>query len=415
MLNSQTAPRLESLHKVIPPHNIGGSLQVAAAAFGLVLMQTSVALFELGLAARVGALALGFGFIVWGALRTASLLPRRFVTQLALVALLCALGFEALSALNEHLVFESKLIVFRAICYILIFCGALLGMAPPGRMDSYAGRYAATAIAVVVAIAAPLTWRSLQGYIIADGTRGSFEDSSPVALGFSGGTLAVAALAVALRSPRIADYVIGTAGFAGWVVICLQSGSRGSLLFLLLTTLLLSVAWIRFAWKRIGLLFAVAAALLTGVVAVDSALANQSAYVLERFEAILRMETDASLAGGAFSRAYLLQMNLNLPGLLIMGGESFDPATYPHNFAVEAAVRLGVWVGSVFLIGVLYLLWVQIGMLWRMESSIPLAVIISMGLFTFLNAQTNLMWELLRPLWFAVGIALGAILSRGRV
>lgn len=386
-------------------------MQIVLAAVGIVLMQTSVALFEFGFAARGTVLAVGLCFIVVGALQAASLISARLVTELTLIALTSAIGFEALSAFNEHLVFEPKLIAFRAICYALIFCGVLIGIALPARSESLTACYATTALVSMIAIAAPLTWRSLQGYVIAEGTRGSFDESSPVALGFSGGALAVAALTIALRSPRVVDWVIGSVGYAAWFVVCLQSGSRGSLVFLMLTALMLCAIWIRLVPLRVALFIAIALALVTGLVAIDGALATQVAYVTQRLESMLLMDADASLAGGVFSRAYLLNHNLNLPGLFLVGGEKFDPAAYPHNFAVEAVVRMGVWAGCVFIIGVIYLLWTQIGILRKTECSVPLAVIIAMGLFTFFNSQTNLMWEFLRPLWLSLGIVIGLLIA----
>jgi hypothetical protein len=145
----------------------------------------------------------------------------------------------------------------------------------------------------------------------------------------------------------------------------------------------------------------------TGRVAVGDSIAGQASFVLERFESILRLEADTSIAGSVDSRAYLLDHNLNLPGLFFLGGEGFDPQAYPHNFEVEALVRLGAPLALVFVAVVLYLVWKVLCLLAARGSDIGVTIVLAMGLFTFFNSQTNLMWEMLRPLWLALGIALG--------
>ena len=126
-------------------------------------------------------------------------------------------------------------------------------------------------------------------------------------------------------------------------------------------------------------------------------------------------ELDGSVAGAGVSRAYLLEHNLKLPGLFVLGGEGFDPEAYPHNFEVEAFVRLGVPLGILFLAAVIYLLGCGIRMLSSRELNLGVGIILSMGLFTFFNAQTNMMWEFLRPLWLALGLLTGVALATRRL
>ena len=189
-----------------------------------------------------------------------------------------------------------------------------------------------------------------------------------------------------------------------------QSGSRGALFSLGLTALGLMAASIAFAPRRVLLFAGIAAVVFAGRAAFDSMLLNQISYVLERFETSFTFEADPSIAGSADSRAYLLAHNLNLPGLFFLGVEGFDAEAYPHNFEVEAFVRLGVPLGALFLCAVIYLLWKAARMLSDTRLDIGCAVILATGLFTFANAQTNMMWEMLRPLWLALGVALGGAL-----
>jgi hypothetical protein len=379
---------------------------------GIVLMQVSVALSGFGAIARMSALAAGFGLIVSAALTSATLLPRTSVSQIMLIALAFAIGFEALSAFNGHLVFEPKLIAFRLICYALLLSGVLIGLVSGEGGGHALSHWISTLTVFVIAIAAPFTWRSLQDAVLTEATRGGFDESGPVALGFSGGTLAIAALAVALRSPRLVDYFIGIVGYAGWLIICLQSGSRGALLSVVLASLIVSVLSTVHVPKRVLALLLLVVVVTTGRIALGDGLATQAAYVFERFESVLNLELDASIAGTADSRAYLLDHNLSLPGLLLLGGEGFDPQAYPHNFEVEALVRLGAPLALVFVSSVVYLLWRMIRLLGARGGDMGVAIVFAMGLFTFFNAQTNMMWEFLRPLWLALGIALGAALVR---
>ncbi len=382
------------------------------AALGIVLMQVSVALSGFGAAARMTALAAGFGLIVSAALASATLLPRASVSQIILIALALAIGFEALSAFNGHLVFEPKLLAFRLICYALLLSGVVIGLVSGEGRGPALSDWTSTLIVTLVAVAALFTWRSLQGLVLTEATRGSFDESSPVALGFSSGTLAIAALAIALRSPKALDYAVGTIGYGAWAVICLQSGSRGALLSLILASVILPALSFAYAPKRVLTLLLLSVAVISGKATLGDGIASQAAYVFERFESVLSLEADASIAGSADSRAYVLDHNLKLPGVLLLGGEGFDPQAYPHNFEVEALVRLGAPLALVFVAVVFFLVWRVLCLLAARGSDIGVTIVLAMGLFTFFNSQTNLMWEMLRPLWLALGIALGAALVR---
>jgi len=122
---------------------------------------------------------------------------------------------------------------------------------------------------------------------------------------------------------------------------------------------------------------------------------------------ILILEKEASIAGSNNSRAYVLDHNLNLPGLFLFGGEGFDPEVYPHNFEVEALVRLGMVLGLLFVGVVFYLVWRVLCLPVAREISMGLTIVLAMGLFTFINSQPNLMWEFLRPLWLCLDLAFG--------
>lgn len=384
---------------------------IGLAALGIVVMQVSVALSEFGPSARISALSAGLGLIVCAALVSASKVPRIFVDRVVLIAFMCAVGFEALSAFNGHLVFDPKLIIFRFICYCLVLSGVLMGLASGKDAGGHLWNYTSTLTVTLIAIGAPFTWKSLQGIVMTETARGSFDESSPVALGFSSGTLAIAALAIALKSPKVLDYAVGSIGYGAWVVICLQSGSRGALLSLFLASVILSALSFAYAPKRVLVLLFLSVAFVSGRATLGDGIASQAAYVFERFESVLSLEADASIAGSADSRAYVLDHNLKLPGLFLLGGEGFDPQVYPHNFEVEALVRLGALLAAMFVIGVLYLLYKMMRILGEKGADLGVVVVLAMGMFTFFNAQTNMMWEFLRPLWLSLGLAGGTIIA----
>ncbi len=382
------------------------------AALGLVIMQASIAFSGFGAVVRIGILVLGISLVILAAAVSATSLARPMVMQVTLILFCGAMAFEALSAFNGHLVFGAKAMVFRLVCYTLVITGVLIGLDNGNLRTGVSSNRILTLAVMLIAVTAPITWVSLQSATLTDATRGSFDDSSPVALGFSSGTLAIAALAVVLRSPRAVDLFLGAAGFGMWAIVCLQSGSRGGLLSLALATLLLCVLSFQFAPKRVLAVLLLATMVVTGRLALSDAVANQASFVLDRFEGMLTFEADASIAGSADSRAYLLEYNLNLPGLFMLGGEGFDPEAYPHNFEVEAFVRLGVPLGILFLAAVIYLLGSGIRSLFSRELNLGVGIILSMGLFTFFNAQTNMMWEFLRPLWLSLGLAAGMSIAQ---
>jgi hypothetical protein len=359
-------------------------------------------------------LAAGLALVGVSAFRSIITISNAAATQALLVIACGAAAFELLSWFNAHNVFEPKLIAFRLICYLLFAGGVLAGLATLRAEHLIESSSVTTAIVGLIAFTAPITWLSLDAILVGEGVRGSFDESSPVGLGFSAGTLAIGALAVALRSSRVIDYVIGVAGYAGWFIICLQSGSRGALFSIALTSLLLSAMSLAGAPKRVLGLLVLAVVFLTGRVALGDGLATQTAYVQERFESILNLEADVTIAGGADSRAHYIDYNLNLPGIVFLGAEGFDPQAYPHNFEVEALVRLGAPLATVFVVGILYLLFKIVRILGSNGSDVGVTVVFAMGVFTFVNAQTNLMWEFLRPLWLALALVLGLIV-RNRV
>ena len=375
-------------------------------------MQASVAFSGFGAVVRTGILVLGISLVMLAAAASATSLARPMVMQVTLILLCGAMAFEALSAFNGHLVFGSKAMVFRLVCYTLVITGVLIGLDNCNLRTGVSSSRILTLAVMLIAVTAPITWVSLQSATLTDATRGGFDNSSPVALGFSSGTLAIAALAVVLRSPRAVDFFLGAAGFGMWAIVCLQSGSRGGLLSLTLASLLLCVLSFHFVPKRVLAVLLLATIVVTGRLALSDAVANQASFVLDRFEGMLTFEADASIAGSADSRAYLLEHNLNLPGLFVLGGEGFDPEAYPHNFEVEALVRLGVPLGILFLAAVIYLLGGGIRMLLNRELNLGVGILLAMGLFTFFNAQTNMMWEFLRPLWLCLGLTAGLALRR---
>ena len=194
-------PSASSRHHPLTP--------VCYAAVGMVLMQSSIAAALLGTMTRFALLALGLGLIAFAAWRSCSLVPASIAAQSLLLVVLSAIAFEWLSWFNSHLVFEPKLIAFRGICYILIGCGVLIGLGHHSARQWQSSNFGSTILAVFLALSGFVAWSSLGSLVTGDGSRGSFDESSPVALGFSSGTLAVAALAVGLRSRRTDDCVLG--------------------------------------------------------------------------------------------------------------------------------------------------------------------------------------------------------------
>jgi hypothetical protein len=390
-------------------------LPVQFAAAGMLLMQLSVAVTLLGTSARIALLVSGLVLIGMSATRSIRTIGNAAATRVLLIIMCGAAVFELLSWFNAHNVFELKLVAFRLICYILLVSGILVGIATPKSMHMSEPSALITAMVVLIGFAAPITWVSLDAILVGEGVRGSFDESSPVALGFSSGALAVASLAIAFWSSRGFDYVAGSLGFAGWLAICLQSGSRGALFSLIVASLILSALRLRYEPKRVLALLLLAVALISGRIALGDSIATQASYVFERFESVLSLEADASIAGGAYSRALAVESNLGLPGLLLLGGEGYDPTDYPHNFEVEAIVRLGAPLATMFVGGVLYLLVKMMLILGARETNLGVVIVFVMGIFAFFNAQTNLMWEFLRPLWLALGVSYGVSLGCGKV
>lgn len=361
---------------------------------------------------RVSILVLGISLVIIAASVCVTTLAAPVVIQVAVILFSGAVAFEALSAFNGHLVYGTKTMIFRFVCYTLMTAGVLIGLANSNAWSDNSSTRFVTLAVILIAASAPVAWVSLQSAILVDATRGGFDDSSPVALGFSSGTLAIAALAIALRSPKALDVFLAAAGFGIWTIVCLQSGSRGGLFSLALASFFLCVVFFRFVPQRVLAVLLVAIVSVSGNIALGDSIANQASFVLDRFAGILTFEADASIASSADSRANLLEHNLTLPGLFVLGGEGFDPEAYPHNFEAETFVRLGVPLGILFLSAVIYLLGGGIHMLLNRELNLGVGIIVAMGLFTFANAQTNMMWELLRPLWLCLGLTAGLALRR---
>jgi len=86
---------------------------------------------------------------------------------------------------------------------------------------------------------------------------------------------------------------------------------------------------------------------------------------------------------------------------------------YPHHFFLEFWIRFGIVglamaIAAALLIGALHL------RQWKYDFSPTVFLILLQGIFTLLNAQTNLALEFQRNLWCAVGVSAGLIVEERR-
>jgi O-antigen ligase len=199
---------------------------------------------------------------------------------------------------------------------------------------------------------------------------------------------------------RISFRVLHLVAYCICFLAILSTGSRGSAVFSLFIVGAGVVVRLRSFQDglRYSLLFISVILVLVAVVMTSEYARNQLDFMLERFAFVSRGAVDMSIVERHERRLFYYR---TMDSWILKGMQGYD-FDYPHNIFFECVLRFGL-VGCALIAAVIYSS-LRAGVNLRSSLSSPFVwVISSVGFFTLLVVQVNLMLEHARWLWLFVG------------
>lgn len=384
-------------------------------------MQASPSFFGLGDNLRWSVLTIGVSIVLLAGLLSLRVVYSSTEVFVILILTLYVGILETVAIANSHDIFAPKVLVFRLICYMLLIIGFSVGSNTSVRKAEYLpSSYTFEIVcALIVLVGGAMMLYAMLSSGAGHGSRFEFEGSSPVGLAFSSGSLAVASTAIALVARYPFARLAGGAAFFCFIVACMLSGSRGGLLAALVTSVALVLVRVRIKWnspKALGGFLLSTLLVVSGfTLLVRSEWGGyQSNYIIDRFESAMDPEFDESI-GGDGMRFDTWKKHLTADGLFITGMVGYSSSNYSHNIFIEIIARMGVPLGSFLILIIIVIAMKQLQMLGVCETPLSLTVAFGMALMTLLNAQMNMSLEMLRPLWFGLGVVVGLYAHRPRL
>ena len=391
---------------------------------GLVMLFGSQGWFFIGgNRARLGLLILGFLCIVFVALKRHRFIPANhfmfFLGTFAIFGLLFGI-----SVFQGHQLFLQR-VIFQLVVLVLFISGALLGALPRLRGDklSFFQVGVLSLIAIPGIIGVLRFAESLAFY--AEASRGYGEtELNPIGLAYATIVLALTFIIVALESRGLLARSLAIITTLIVLAAPLTSGSRGPILFLVMTlglVLFLLLLKKQLSWGRfLGLV------VLMPLIGVGAYLLMRGEFLflervdllVNRFTAMFSYLTGETASSGDMSieaRFTMQQYWLSIwQEWIILGFRGYD-GYYPHNQFIEWGVRFGVLglaVGAFFS----FLLLRSIHLLFRRFDKVPFEVLLffSFLMFAFLQSMTSLSLDVNRALFLGYGYFFGFLYLRRR-
>lgn len=307
-------------------------------------------------------------------------------------------SIEVLNLLNLAEPLEFRMMVHRYICYAICAAGIIYGYDSMDDLQQFPA-FAHIFTAVFTCFIGG-TWLRSAG--AAAGVRfvGDSEMLTPVGVGYTFGIMGCVSAAFLLTERRLIFRLMHLVAYCVCVLAILSTGSRGSAVFSLFIVGAGVVVRLRSFSDglRYSLLFVTVIMALAIVVMTNDYARSQMDFMLERFEFISRGAVDLSIVERQERRLFYYR---SIDSWILMGMRGYD-FNYPHNLFFECVLRFGI-VGCALIFAIIYSA-VRAGRNLRISFSSPFVwVISSVGFFTLLVVQVNLMLEHARCLWLFVG------------
>ncbi len=363
--------------------------------------------------ARYAMLLLGFLSIVGAAALGAKALRGRDIVRGAAVAMGAALLAMQAWALKQDL-FEFPVPVFHAVCIALLFAGYALGNARVNSVRGFSG-WALVPAAIVSIVCLFFMWRFL-GSVGVSGAERSYGDTelNPISVAYYNSVLFTGYSVLMIGANRMIPRAVFGVGAGLSALMVATSGSRGAVIWVLVTALVFAPILARRVLagaKQLTLLGgALAIAGLGGFV-----LAKGGGDALERVDVLVKRsqslyysitEGEADISTNA--RELMWGYYTRHPQVAWPFGEA-GYAGYPHNQYIELYARFGL-VGLVFALLSLLLFSRILLHVWRTrrDPDWESIVLFSVFVFAYLQSMTSMSLEMNRVLWLGFGYFLGS-------
>ena len=382
------------------------------AVFGLVLMYISPGFAWLGGGMlRFAALATGFLAVGAAALfRCGARIERYWLIGMIAGAVL--VGVLLLTRARDHHT-ETQGLLFILVSFCLFLFGYVLGERKARPVEEF-GRWNAAALFAVSIVPLYFFLRFLNSIAFFGFERDyGIAELNPIGVAYMAGVLCqvFGVLALFSRDHWMRFPFLGLAG--GAFLIVLTSGSKGALLYILLTGALIAFHFLwrgkltrrSIAWLGIGLCILTVGYAVLG--SRDIAIFDRIAFMQERYKTTVHYFYGISGDESIEARLRMWNTYLQDPIEWVFAGRRHYVG-YPHNQFVEFIVRFGV-IGF-FLLGFsLYMLFfaARLFVNRRIPLDVELMLILCVFFFSYLQSMSSLSLEMNRSLWLCFGFLLG--------
>mgnify|MGYP001433475140 CR=1 FL=1 len=387
--------------------------------FGFVTMFCSMSLgiVTQSFIGRYLALVAGFFIIFYSTIKNCSKMHHIYIRLAVSVSCIYCILFFLSFILNHSLFFPKtnmKLFLFHCINAFYVIAGVYLGrnyIYFPWR-GSFPFRYI---IPIFISFSGLLYFLLFKDAVrFLGATRSASDLGNPVGIAYIFGILAVVAYCATLFSRNFFQFNISFFAFIICLVNIVFVQTRGAMLYLCLTLLVLSFIVLSKRRKQISKLKLVLNTCLSSILGIGlisllggSAFMGRVLSYVERFSNIFKSTvTQASIDTTTDSRLLLWQHTIELIKSNYLFGMQFY-SDYPHNSLLEIVSRFGLF----GLILYLFMLYKLINFLLSVYSlkNIHFMNILFLGIlfYSFLQHQTSLSYENNRAFYIGLGYCLG--------
>jgi len=328
--------------------------------------------------------------------------------------LFMVIGGEVFNLINAAFPFDLRWAAFRLICYHFLLGGMIFGLRQRYVGFDEISRWNRIPIFVawaVVSGAVFVYWRNVRAILaFTASSRFGGEDLHPVGIAFGYGTCMIVAAAFSIYDRNLRFRLINAVMLVILGFGIMLTGSRGALLSFVSAAFILVLCKMKYlSIARRVLFFTLTILLFASVVSwlsFSQFAQEQAQFYLGRIEGL-----GSGLDNAANARLVTWQNYAERFSSWVLLGYRGYAGPYPHNFFYECWLRFGL-IGLGASLFVFWLVVRSLLLLWRQQLHPLACVMISVLLFAFLNAQTNLALEFNRTLWLGIGFAVSFVMVR---
>lgn len=373
--------------------------------FMLVVMQASVITeVFLGGAVRLIQLIASFLIILGCLLFTYLGNKRSNYNNILLLEGFVFFNLELIIIVGQPDLASMKPFIQRMVVYTLIMAGTIYGYLYQ-KIEGKSFSKIAVIFTVLTLLVLVIKYQNVVTQIAFE-TKGRItgsDDVSEVGISFSFGVLSLFCMGYAFSRASIYSLIFYLLASILLITPVVYSASRGALIAYFLVLALFIVKYLSSTQNKAAnkaiFLFSLPVVCSVGALYVmsDDILYRQLEFLIQRFLGLGEINQDVSSAG----RMDIINYYLSRMDLSIIYGFFGYSGLYPHNLALDFAIRFGI-VGFLVSIVVYYMSFRVILNFDKLVSSDIEKVLFGVFLMSFINAQYSLTSEFLRFFWFSL-------------